>query len=137
MNSEEQTSQTGDRTGSALKKTIFMLILMAAVLCAGLSSCSRKGAEVLLTVLNPRGEIEPPKILAPQPRIADLAGKRIGLYWNGKAGGDHFWNIVERLLKEKLPGTIVLRYEGAYDVGDALASRIAGEIDAFLYGVGD
>lgn len=112
-------------------------LISAAVLCAGLSACSPTSSQVSLTVLNPRGEIEPPEILAPQPRIPDPAGKRIGLYWNGKAGGDLFWNVVERLFKERLPKTAVLRYEGAYDLGDALASKIAGEVDAFLYGVGD
>lgn len=35
MNSEEQLSQTTDRTGSALKKTIFTLILLAAVFLLG------------------------------------------------------------------------------------------------------
>ncbi len=112
-------------------------VLSAVLLCACLSACVPTVPRVSLTVLNPRCEIEPPKILAPQPRIPDLAGKRIGLYWNGKAGGDHFWNVVERLLKEKLPETAILRYAGAYDAGDALAAKIAGEVDAFLYGVGD
>jgi hypothetical protein len=87
--------------------------------------------------MNPRGEITPPPLLAPQPRLADLSGKRIGIYWNGKAGGNHFWDVIEQRLKEKLPKTAFLRYDGPYDLGDTLAAKIAGEVDAFFYGVGD
>ena len=93
--------------------------------------------EVTIQVLNPRGEITLPPVFAPSARIADLAGKRIALYWNGKAGGDHFWNQVELLLKSKLPNTTILRYQGAFDLKDELAKKVAGEADAFLYGVGD
>lgn len=92
---------------------------------------------VSLTVLNPRGEITLPPASAPSIRIADLAGKKIGLYWNEKPGGNHFWNGVEQLLKEKLPETDILRYSGAFDLGDELAAKMAKEVDAFLYGVGD
>ncbi len=94
-------------------------------------------ADVELRVLNPRGVITLPPVSAPSARIADLAGKKVGLYWNGKAGGNHFWNGIEQVLKEKLPNTTVLRYEGAFDLGDVLAAKMAKETDAFLYGVGD
>ncbi len=94
-------------------------------------------ASVKLEVLNPRGEIKPPPISAPTPRIADLAGKKIGIYWNGKSGGNNFWNDIEGLMKQKLPNVAVVRYDGPYDLGDAMAAKIAKEVDAFFYGVGD
>jgi hypothetical protein len=109
--------------------------MAAAFMCAGFSAGA--APEISLTVMNPRGEIAPPPLFAPQPRIADLSGKKLGIYWNGKAGGDRFWNVIEKLLKEKLPGTAILRYNGPFDLGDTLAARIAGEADAFLYGIGD
>ena len=107
-----------------------------------LSACqpvdSNKGSsEAALEVLNPRGEITLPPVSPPSKRISDLKGKKIGLYWNEKPGGVHFWNSIEALLKEKLPDTTVFRYSGAFDLGDDLAARIAKETDAFLYGVGD
>ncbi len=92
---------------------------------------------ITLSVLNPRGEIAPPPVFAPQPRIADLSGKRVGIYWNGKAGGNYFWNVVEQLVKERIPNVTVVRYEGAYDLGETLAAKMAREVDAFFYGVGD
>ena len=92
---------------------------------------------VTLKVLNPRGEVDPPRTLAPTPRVTDLAGKRIGLYWNGKVGTDVFFDVVEELLKKKFPTATVLRYQGAFDLGDVLAAKMAKECDTFIYGVGD
>jgi len=94
-------------------------------------------SQIALEVLNPRGEITLPPVSAPSRRIPSLKGKKIGLYWNEKPGGNHFWNSIEQLLKEKLPDTAVLRYSGAFDLGDDLAAKITKEVDAVLYGVGD
>jgi hypothetical protein len=94
-------------------------------------------AQVTLEVLNPRGEIEPPSTLAPAPRVTDLTGKKIGLYWNGKVGTDVFFDTVEKLLKEKFPTIKVLRYVGAFDLGDKLAAKISKEVDTLINGVGD
>jgi len=103
-----------------------------------ISSCTALTSEdVTLVVLNPRGEITLPPVSAPSGRIGDLAGRKIGLYWNEKQGGDHFWNGIESLLKEKLPQATVVRFSGAFDLGDTMAEKIAEETDAFLYGVGD
>jgi hypothetical protein len=108
-----------------------------ATLAAILANAIFAGAAVTLTVLNPRGEITPPPLIAPAARIPDLAGSKIGVYWNGKEGGDNFWNNVEALMRLKLPNTVILRYNGPFDLGDAQAAKIARETDAFLYGVGD
>jgi hypothetical protein len=122
-----------------MRNCAWIVATIAAVCLATgfLAEASPASPAVTLTVLNPRGEIAPPPVLAPRPRIADLSGKKIGIYWNGKAGGNYFWNVIEQLLKEKLPGTAVARYNGAYDIGDPLAAKLAGEVDAFFYGVGD
>ena len=119
-------------------KWSFILVVLFGfwMLCLPMSESS-SAAEVSLTVLNPRGEITLPPVAAPSARIDDLAGKKIGLYWNEKPGGNHFWNGIEELLKKKLPETTVLRYSGAFDLGDQLAAKMAAETDAFLYGVGD
>jgi hypothetical protein len=118
-----------------MKKICIGTFMITAALIFAVGCLS--SGDVTLEVLNPRGEIELPPVAAPSARIADLSDKKIGLYWNEKQGGNHFWNGIERLLKEKLPETTVLRYSGAFDLGDALAAKIAQENDAFLYGVGD
>jgi hypothetical protein len=123
-----------------MKKHCVWIILAAASIPAFLCmpSCTALSSrDVTLTVMNPRGEITLPPVSAPSGRIGDLSGRKIGLYWNEKQGGIHFWNAIESLLKEKLPGVTVLRYSGAFDLGDVMADRVAKETDAFLYGVGD
>jgi hypothetical protein len=115
-----------------------MTVLVTAVVWIGGSANSSPAAPaVKLVVLNPRGEISPPPIFAPRTRITDLSDKKIGIYWNGKAGGNYFWNIIERLVKEKLPAATILRYDGAYEISNPLATKMAAEVDAFFYGVGD
>ena len=119
-------------------KKFALLISMALLPAACQPADSNTGSsEVSLEVLNPRGEITLPPVSPPNERIPDLKGRKVALYWNEKPGGIHFWNSIELLLKEKLPGTTILRYSGAFDLGDELAAKIAGETDAFLYGVGD
>lgn len=108
-----------------------------SVLMAVLANAIFAGAAVTLTVLNPRGEITPPPLIAPSVRVPDLANKKIAIYWNGKEGGDNFWSDVDALIKLRLPNAAVLRYNGPFDLGDARAAKIAKETDAFLYGVGD
>jgi hypothetical protein len=121
---------------ASMKKYVVRIPALLAVIL--LSSALLQGrGEVKIQVLNPRGEITFPPVSAPSARTANLGGKKIGLYWNGKAGGDHFWNQVELLLKSKLPDTTVLRYQGPFDLKDEFAKKVAGETDAFLYGVGD
>jgi len=90
-----------------------------------------------LRVLNPRGERESTPARGISPRVTKIEGKRIGLYWNGKPDGDYFWYTIEELLKKKFPTTTVLRYNGPGDLGEALAAKMAKEVDTFLYGVGD
>ena len=121
------------KTGIWISTFLIYIILIFACQPVSESDVS----EITLHVLNPRGEITLPPPSSPSTRIPDLKGKKIGLYWNEKPGGNHFWNSIETLLKEKLPDTAIVRYSGAFDLGEELASRMAEEIDAFLYGVGD
>ena len=114
-------------------KIVWSFVVLLAVSASPLWAA----AAVTLTVLNPQGEIVPPPLIVPSARIPDLTGRIIAIYWNGKEGGDNFWNGVETLLKLKLPNATVLRYNGPFDLGDAQAAKIARETDGFLYGVGD
>jgi hypothetical protein len=90
-----------------------------------------------LRVLHPRGEREAVPARGISPRVSALEGKRIGLYWNGKPDGDYFWDTIEALLRKRFPTATVLRYNGPGDLGEILAAKMAKEVDAFLYGVGD
>ena len=113
------------------------LLLMGGSLLVTLCYVGPVAAQISLELLNPRGEIESPATLAPTARVTDLAGKRVGLYWNGKVGTNVFFDTVEEMLKEKFPTIKVSRYAGAFDLGDALAGKIAKEVDTVINGVGD
>jgi hypothetical protein len=52
-------------------------------------------------------------------------------------GTNVFFDTVEEMLKEKFPTIKVSRYVGAFDPGDALAAKIAKEVDTLIDGVGD
>lgn len=90
-----------------------------------------------MKVLNPRGEREASIVRGVSPRLPTLEGKKIGIYWNGKPDGDYYWDTIEDLLKGRFPTATVVRYNGPGDLGEGFAAQIAGEVDTFLYGVGD
>lgn len=120
-----------------MKKGIYLFVAGIALLSLLASYVPAIAASVTLEVLNPRGEIAPPPTLTPTPRVGDLAGKKIGIYWNGKSGGNNFWDVAEELLKEKFPTATIFRYKGPFDLGEKLAGTLAKEVDIFIYGVGD
>jgi hypothetical protein len=123
------------RVFSHLRYLIAGLVLLPVAL--GLAGAAPAQAAATLEVLNPRGAIPPPPFHAPAARVSDLNGKKIGIYWIGKAGGDNFWDAVEELLNERYPQAQTVRYEGPFDLGDALAAKLAQEVDTLFYGVGD
>jgi hypothetical protein len=90
---------------------------------------------VTLKCLNPQGILDFPSPLGlKNPRVSDLAGKKIGIIWDGKKGGDNYCAAVEELLKERYPSAIMFRLVW----GDAEAAEKAKkEMDTFVYGVGD
>ena len=118
---------------TSIKLCFISLLFILPCLCVTDSSV----AQVTLEVLNPRGEIEPPKALGISPRLSDLSGKRIGLYDNGKQGFKDFLDVIETLFNEKYPTVTIKRYHGAFDLGQDLAGTMAQEVDAFIYGSGD
>ena len=120
-----------------MRKAVQLLTIIALGALASTAATQPKPGGVTIEVMNPRGEIPPPPFFAPTARITDLAGKKIGLYWIGKAGGNNFLDVVEQLLKEKYPTVKISRYQGPFDLGEKRAAEIAKEVDAFVYGVGD
>ncbi|OPY66479.1 MAG: hypothetical protein A4E57_02798 [Syntrophorhabdaceae bacterium PtaU1.Bin034] len=115
-----------------------LFAVMAAVgFMMGLYAVPVAHTAVTLEVLNPRGEIPPSATFSPVTRVPDLAGKTIGIYWIGKAGGNNFWDAVEELLKQKYPTAKVKRYQGPFDLSQKTADTVAKECDVFFYGVGD
>jgi len=65
-----------------------------------------------LEILNPVAETAKFDV-KPAPRLADLRGKTIGLYWNMKAGGDVALDAVEELLRKRIEGASFKRFIGS------------------------
>jgi len=120
-----------------MKRLMISLVIGICVVSVMFAAATPKSNSVTLEVMNPRGEIPPPPFHPPSPRVQDLAGKRIGIYWIGKAGGDNFFDGVEELLRAKYPTAEIKRYRGPFDLGDKRAAEVAKEVDTLFYGVGD
>jgi len=89
-----------------------------------------------LEILNPQAQTAEESVKA-APRPSDLRGKRVGLYWNLKAGGDHALAGAAEQLAARYPGTSFRRYWG--EVGGLIrmataqdVARIAAECDAVI-----
>ena len=81
---------------------------------------------VELRVLNPVAEAKPEKVeLA--PRLTDLKGKTIGLYWNAKSGGDILLEQNAELLRQRYSGIKFKNYLGA--VGFVVRHATAEQAD--------
>jgi hypothetical protein len=88
-----------------------------------------------LICLNPRAEmVIPKKIMGlAVPRVADLTGKRIGLVWCEKKGGENYFDAVQELLEKRFPTATILRINWAAGI----EKKLLKEVDTFIYGVGD
>jgi len=98
-------------------------------------------AQIQLEVMNPRGEIPPPKTLGISPRGGGLDGKKIVLVDNGKFGANNFLEAVGGMLKENYPkATIVMYPKPAAQTITNLPNwypTVKPQGDLFVFGVGD
>jgi len=116
-------------------------LLLAALLVGGLFLAATSSAQVRLEVMNPRGEIPPPKTLGISPRSGGLEGKRIVLIDNGKFGASNFLDVLADMLKQKYPtATIVMYPKPAAQTITNLPKwypTVKQQGDLFVFGVGD
>ena len=92
---------------------------------------------IILELVNPRGEIEPPPIYSPSPRVDNLSGKTIGLYSNSKPGMDNFYSAIEQIVKRKYPTVKTTVLKGGFEIRDEDVQDWLAKIDTFIYAVGD
>ncbi len=117
------------------------LLLAIACLVAGLFVSGAAAAQVTIEVMNPRGEIPPPKTLGISPRGGSLDGKKIVLIDNGKYGASNFLDVLAAMLKEKYPTATVVMYPkpAAQTITDLPKwyPTVKQQGDLFVFGVGD
>ena len=116
-------------------------LLLAALLVGGLFLAGTASAQVTLEVMNPRGEIPPPKTLGISPRSGSLDGKKIVLIDNGKYGASNFLNVLAVMLKQKYPTATIVMYPkpAAQTITDLPKwyPTVKQQGDLFVFGVGD
>ena len=116
-------------------------LLSAVLLAGGLFLARTASAQVTLEVMNPRGEIPPPKTLGISPRGGSLDGKKIVLIDNGKFGASNFLDVLADLLKQKYPTVTVVMYPkpAAQTITDLPKwyPTVKQQGDLFVFGVGD
>ncbi len=83
-----------------------------------------------LEVLNPvaplQGDVH---ALTLAPRPSSLAGKTVGLVWNGKANGDVALRRAGELLQQRFPDIKLRFYSGALPCPQALMEQAKAEVD--------
>lgn len=90
---------------------------------------------VEISILNPVADVKTKAEFKPAPKLSDLNGKRIGLFWNGKSGGDVVLSQTAELLKKRYNGIIFKNYAGKYTprkLAPEQADEIARECDAVI-----
>ena len=116
-------------------------LLGIALFAAALCTAATASAQVTLEVMNPRGEIPPPKTLGISPRGGSLDGKKIVLIDNGKYGASNFLDALADKIKEKYPKAIVVMYPkpAAQTITDLPKwyPTVKQQGDFFVFGVGD
>jgi predicted GTPase len=116
-------------------------LLGAAFASASLFSAGAASAQVSLEVMNPRGEIPPPKTLGISPRGGSLDGKKIVLIDNGKYGASNFLDALADKIKQKYPSaTVVMDPKPAAQTITDLPKwypTVKQQGDLFVFGVGD
>ena len=87
-------------------------------------------------VLNPLAEYETP-VFALSPRLTDLNGKTVGLYWNGKSNGNVLLEEVGKLLEERFKDIKIIKFWLHISVGADNQKRMAEQCDAVIAAQGD
>lgn len=91
-----------------MKKSLLLLVTMV------LAPAALPAAEYTLTVLNPQGQVDKVKELA--PRLETLKGKKIAMWLSATpdqlfAGkGSELYDLLEKMLEDAYPGIEIVRY---------------------------
>lgn len=94
-------------------------------------------------VLNPWAEVDALPLRGISPRLADLTGKKIGLFVNHKRAAPLMMTVVERLLKERFPSIQFSRFQFPWNneiTGTPFEAELVEwvkGVNAVISGVGD
>ncbi len=133
---KNDVSRRGFLKGAATAAVTVPAMTLPLSCRSGKEDKSSSQSDEVLVVLNPRGVLHSAPITGlTNPRVADLAGKRIALL-SEKPDAVAFFDAMEKLLKEKYPTATILRFPSAASpmVADNSA-EVAAQCDTWIQGV--
>ena len=93
----------------------------------------------MMIVLDPRLK-KTTRVVIPAPRLESLTGKKIGILWNNRLGGDRLLKHVGELLKKQY-GAEEIYFTKKTFVGNVAPAEILNDlssrVNAVVVGVGD
>ncbi len=122
-----------------MRMSMNWLVLWALLVSLLAWSKQALAAPVKLEVFSPVGvaDIKP---LMPSPRLSTLEGKKIGLIWNAKPGGEYLLDEVEKQLSAKYKGITFVRMQSEQGMSaEEMMAVLKGAppVDAVVHSVGD
>lgn len=122
-----------------MEKSMYWLVLGVLLVSLLAWSKSVPAASVKLEVLNPVGvaDIKP---VMPAPRLNTLEGKKIGMIWNAKPGGEYLLDEVEKQLSAKYKGITFVRMQSEQGMSaEEMIAVLKGAppVDAVVHSIGD
>ena len=91
-----------------------------------------------IEVLNPVAEMPPAsQNVKPAPRPSTLEGKRVGLYWNYKPGGNYVLERVGEEIKTRFKGVSVKMYPSPRPVPQSILDAVKNECDVVVGATAD
>jgi hypothetical protein len=122
-----------------MKNSMNWLVLGVLLVSLLAWSTPAPAAPVKLEVFSPVGvaDIKPVK---PALRLSTLEGKKIGLIWNAKPGGQYLLDEVEKQLSAKYKGITFVRMQSEQGMSaEEMIAVLKGAppVDAVVHSVGD
>ncbi len=97
--------------------------------------------KVELKVLNPRSEVKNPPDTSGSHQLGGLAGKKIGVLWNGKGMGEILLPFVEKALKSRIGDvefrTWLVPFADSTEAKEPRLREIVGYSDGVIALMGD
>jgi hypothetical protein len=117
--------------------SLILGVLLATLLL--LTQIVAAAPSVKVDVLSPVGAADI-KLIKPADRVGTLEGKKIGLIWNGKPGGQYLLDEVEKQLSAKYKGVTFARMQSEQGMSaEEMIAVLKGapKVDAVVHSVGD
>jgi len=95
-----------------------------------------EGSAVVWEVLDPTAGYEA-VVYGPAPRLEDLNNKKVGLFWNGKPGGNVVLDSIGALLQCRYESIQLKFFNAGFPAAPEMIKQMAAESDVVIVATGD